>query len=111
MKVVVTGGRGFKDALCVAKELAALNPTHIAHGGATGADDLAASWAKGAGVSTTEFPANWEEHGRAAGPIRNRKMLEWMQPDIVLAFPGGRGTADCVSQARRMGIEVREVQP
>jgi hypothetical protein len=49
--------------------------------------------------------AKWHVHGRAAGPIRNGVMID-MRPDIVIAFPGGDGTADMVAQATEAGIRV-----
>lgn len=62
------------------------------------------------GVKHLPFEADWHTHGRAAGPIRNRRMIEEGKPDLVVAFPGGRGTANMVNQARAAGIEVREVE-
>jgi hypothetical protein len=57
-----------------------------------------------------EVPAEWETHGRKAGPIRNARMLEH-QPQLVVAFPGGgRGTADMIAKAREAGVEVREIE-
>ncbi len=50
--------------------------------------------------------AKWETYGKAAGPIRNREMLLNL-PALVVAFPGGKGTADMVRQAERAGIPVR----
>ena len=55
------------------------------------------------------FPAEWKKHGKAAGPIRNRKMLQDGKPDLVLAFPGGRGTANMVELATDAGIRVMHV--
>jgi hypothetical protein len=43
-----------------------------------------------------EFPANWKEQGKQAGPIRNRGMYQKFDPDGVVAFPGNRGTSDMV---------------
>lgn len=57
------------------------------------------------------FPADWHRDGKAAGPIRNRRMLLEGMPDLVVAFPGGRGTADMVRRARAAGIEVVEPFP
>jgi len=48
-------------------------------------------------------------HGRAAGPVRNAQMLAEGKPDFVVAFPGGRGTADMCKQARARGVKVVEV--
>ena len=115
MRVVVTGGRSYANRDVVAEELWALyenDPSEfiVAHGGAKGADMLADDWCDLVGVEKLVYPANWAVHGRAAGPIRNRKMLEEFRPAIVLAFPGGRGTANCVRTARELGILVKEVK-
>lgn len=81
----------------------------LIHGAAKGADQLASEWAWENGVGAASYPANWEKHGRAAGPIRNQRMLDEGKPDIVIAFPGGRGTADLVSRAEKAGIRVIKV--
>lgn len=83
--------------------------TMLVHGGATGADDWAARFAEARGITTAGFPARWDEQGRAAGPIRNRRMLDVAEPHLVVAFPGGRGTANMVAQARARGVEVRQM--
>lgn len=61
------------------------------------------------GVQCEVFQAEWKNYGRAAGPKRNRKMLLSHPNAIVLAFPGGRGTANCVQQARELGMTVVEI--
>ena len=80
-------------------------------GGASGADALAAAWTEERGVTYREYPADWAAHGRAAGPLRNQLMLERERIDLVLAFPGGRGTADMTTRAVRAGIPVTTVGP
>ena len=70
---------------------------------------MAGEWANSAGVSVEEFAADWRGHGRAAGPMRNADMLAIGVPDLVVAFPGGRGTANMVKQARAAGIRVQVV--
>ncbi len=82
------------------------------HGGARGADQAIASAADQLGWPQIACPAAWQQHGRAAGPIRNRQMLERSQDLasalplgaglLVIAFPGSRGTASLVDQARRL---------
>jgi hypothetical protein len=67
---------------------------------------LAADWAEKEGVCCETYPADWYTHGKAAGPIRNQKMLDDAFPDVVLAFPGGRGTADMVRRAEKVGVTV-----
>lgn len=82
---------------------------HIIAGGAGGADTMAIDWAVVNWCGFTEYPADWKTHGKAAGPIRNQQMLDEGRPDLVVAFPGGRGTADMVARARKAGVEVIEV--
>lgn len=107
MKALVCGGRNYGDREAVFAALDRLAPTSIIHGGATGADSLADEWASTTGTPCTTYYANWQVHGRAAGPIRNAEMLAEM-PDVVVAFPGGKGTADMVRQARAKGVRVIE---
>lgn len=118
MNVLVCGGRDYADRTKVFDELEILNAFNmklcVISGGATGADAIAEEWAranikKRNGVSFRGFDADWKKHGKAAGPIRNQAMIDRGKPDLVLAFPGGRGTADMVSRARAAGVEVKEV--
>lgn len=81
----------------------------VVHGGADGADSLAGEWAAERGVELVIYPANWAGHGAGAGPRRNRRMLAHAKPDLVIAFPGGKGTADMVRVARDAGVRVMEV--
>ncbi len=108
-RIVVTGGRNYADRQRVFDVLDQQSPTHIAHGGASGADALAGEWAQSRGVKCTVYPANWQAHGKAAGPIRNRDMLLDFAPDGVIAFAGGNGTAHCVSVAQDLGLAVLRV--
>lgn len=114
MKVLVCGGRNFRSPAQVFKALDELHKqkpiTELMQGGATGADQLAKEWAATKpAIQRYVCNAEWEKHGRAAGPIRNAKMLTW-NPDLVVAFAGGTGTADMVKKARAAGIEVKEIK-
>ena len=114
VKVLVCGGRDYRDVVCVFKTLEAIHAKTpigvIIEGGALGADELAEVWAADRGVRCWAFPALWKLNGKAAGPIRNQRMIDEGKPDLVVAFPGGRGTADMVRRARTAGVEVIEVQ-
>lgn len=102
----------------MARELSEFKPSpltsvsvhKIIHGGARGADALAGEWAECFGVPFRVFPANWDRDGKAAGPIRNQRMIDEGKPDLVIVFPGGRGTADMVMRARKAGITIREIR-
>lgn len=108
-RVIVTGGRDYDDYETVAATLSEIRPTVVAEGGASGADRLAAIWCHETLTEHEAFPADWAKFGRAAGPIRNEAMLREFEPDLVVAFPGGRGTAHMVSIAREAGVDVLEV--
>lgn len=79
-------------------------------GGAKGADTAAIDWAINSWCPYQEYPADWETHGRSAGYIRNKQMLVEGKPDLVVAFPGGKGTAMMVKIAKDANVEVIEVK-
>ncbi len=81
----------------------------VVSGGARGADRLAEDWAVTRWCPLEVYPADWETHGKSAGYIRNKEMLEKGRPDIVVAFPGGKGTFNMVNIAKKAGVEVIEV--
>ena len=122
LRVLVCGGRDMdeseawnvlerdlKDALGFNLSLWQSEITTLIHGGARGADTGAGNWGKSEGAKILEFKADWKKHGRAAGPIRNRQMLDNGKPDVVVALPGGKGTANMVSQARGRHLPIIEL--
>lgn len=115
MRVIVTGGRAYDDASRLYAALDALHNgprgpiTAIIQGGAHGADMLARQWGDVHRIRVLTFHADWTAFGRRAGPARNARMIAESRPDLVMAFPGGPGTADCVRQAKAAGIEVLQV--
>lgn len=82
----------------------------IIQGGATGADALAKEWAKENKKNMEEYKAQWYTYGKGAGHVRNALMLKEGKPDLVIAFPGGKGTENMVRQARLKGVEVMETR-
>lgn len=113
MRVIVCGSRDFDDWRRLREALDYWHTrepfTALAHGDYRGADRLADSWGELRAVPTVPFPAAWKAHGASAGPRRNRKMLNEFKPDLVIAFPGGDGTADMCEIARAAGVRVVEV--
>lgn len=114
-RVLVCGGRNYSDRARLTTVLNEIDNDcridYIISGGASGADTLAYHWALDNGRGAWQYHADWKTHGRAAGPIRNQRMLDEGKPDLVVAFPGGRGTDDMVGRAKAAGIEVTEVKP
>lgn len=110
MKILITGGRNYSDRATVFTELDKLHSETtictLIHGAATGADTLADDWARVRGVEVIACPADWKKHGRAAGPIRNRQMLIDHKPELLVAFPGGKGTMNMIGQARAARVKI-----
>lgn len=113
MRICVCGGRDYNDKETVWRALdtiKAIMPNFtLVHGDAKGADSLADAWARYNGIETDPFPADWELHGKSAGPIRNRQMIA-SGIDLLLAFPGGRGTADMVAACKKAEVVVKEMK-
>lgn len=110
MRILVTGGRDYKNRTLVHATLE--NYPYISllvEGGAQGADRLAREWALHRKVPQRTFHADWKQHGKSAGPKRNQQMLDETKPDLVIAFPGGAGTADMVRRAEVANIKVLRV--
>jgi YspA, cpYpsA-related SLOG family len=84
--------------------------TTVIHGDCKGADTWAALAALQQGKRVIPYPADWKRLGRAAGPLRNQRMLSEGKPDLILAFPKeplSGGTKDMVDRANKAGIPVR----
>lgn len=124
MKVLVCGGRHFDNKRMLVQALDQIHNereillliqggqrTEISVGKWIGADWFASEWSRWREIPFVTHPAKWNSQGRAAGPIRNRHMLEDWKPNLVVAFPGGKGTLDMVTQARGRGVQVIEVKP
>lgn len=113
--LAVCGGRNFDDKARVFSVLDRVNrkrkiTTLIQGMCPTGADMLAAAWAKERGIQCFGFLANWREFGKSAGPRRNKQMIDYGLHGVI-AFPGGVGTADMVRQSKEAGLIVMEVLP
>jgi len=106
MRVIVCGGRDYNNVCHVGKVLSDLQVTELAQGGCSGADTSAIIAATQLGIPFETYSADWRQFGRAAGPKRNQQMIDGFSPDLVIAFPGGRGTADMISRAKKAGIPI-----
>jgi hypothetical protein len=116
--IVVTGSRNWDDSNLIRAVLTGIadkaraagqNPVLI-HGNARGVDKMAERIWIELGLPFKRYPADWGRHGKAAGPIRNRQMIDTENPDLVVAFRKGgtdsKGTTDCMTYAQGKGIEV-----
>ena len=114
MIVGVTGGRKFKGSGIVRGAMEAVidrtgEPiSEVVVGDALGADQLARVWAAQNHIKLTILAADWITYGKAAGPIRNRAIVDILKAEkgCLVAFRGGRGTDNCKLQAYRAGVPV-----
>jgi hypothetical protein len=83
--------------------------TFLIAGGARGADIMAENYAEMLKIPRRIYYPDWNTYGRAAGPIRNRRMLIDGKPDLVIAFPGGKGTLNMVKQASKANVKVEKI--
>jgi len=114
MIIAVTGTRyGVEPATMdkfkkIVEDLATKHSCRFQIGDATGVDTQVKDYLHGLTMPYSVYYADWAEHGVSAGPIRNKAMLE--EADLLIAFPGGNGTANCVNQAVAKGIEVIKIE-
>ena len=110
-RVLICGDRNWKDCGIIEGLVKNLpEGSVVIQGMCRGADMIARNAAIKHGVSYEDYPADWDKYGKAAGPIRNKQMLDEGKPDSVYAFhpdlSKSKGTKNMIEQARKRGIEV-----
>lgn len=103
-KIAVIGSRRFSRPDLVENFIAGLsNDDTIISGGAPGVDTMATEAARRQNLRSIVFSADWDTHGRSAGPMRNLQIVE--AADEVVAFWNGtsRGTLNTAIQALAAG--------
>lgn len=105
MKVVVAGSRNILDYASVARAIEAskFQITEVVSGTANGVDRLDERWARANGVDIKEMPANWAQHGKTAGPIRNRQMAEYCDAAVIVWDGKSRGALNMIQQMKKTG--------
>lgn len=112
-RVIVAGSRTMQDynflatILGVALKNIADDDIEIVSGGAKGADKLGEQYAKSRGLGIKVFPANWDTHGKAAGPIRNKQMAEYATHCITFWDGKSRGTKNMIDLANQHNLKLR----
>jgi hypothetical protein len=117
MRLIVCGTRTFTDRDLLFRKLDAFTAKldkkklTIIHGGAKGADTLANDWAFHRMVHMLVFHADWDKHGKAAGPMRNKEMIN-AEPDALVAFWDGKspGTRSMIALAYQAKLKVKVVR-
>lgn len=115
MRTIIAGSRTINDMRLLkrAVEQSDFLVTEIISGGARGVDRLGEMYAKSAGIDLVIFPANWTANGKAAGPIRNKRMAKYAiadesRPGALIALWDGesRGTKSMIDIAESLGLKV-----
>lgn len=110
MKLIIAGSRDIKDPLAVIERAIAhfgiTGVTTVVSGAARGIDQAGEDWARKNGLSIVLFPAQWQTHGKAAGPIRNRKMAEHATALLAIWDGSSRGTKSMIEIATELGLKV-----
>ncbi len=110
-KIIIAGSRGFNDYFIFCRIIDSMlkdvgDLTIISGDAKRGPDRMAIEYADEKGILCRKFPANWDEHGKSAGYIRNAEMAE--EGDILIAMWDGksRGTRHMIDLAVRKGLKV-----
>ena len=111
MILAVVGSRTWSDRERVFAEIAKANPSEIVSGGAVGPDSFAEEWARQNNIPVTVFKPDWDKHGKSAGFVRNKQIID--KADYVLAFWDGksRGTAHSISLAKKARKFLYVIEP
>jgi len=132
LRAAVTGGRGFSDRAFVFATFDALHAQRgvsvlISGRCPTGADAHAEAWAEARGIPVEPYPARWEDlvapgavvrhrsdgtpYNVLAGFQRNQRMVDEAAIGVLVAFPGGSGTADMAHRCLDAVIEIIDAPP
>jgi hypothetical protein len=111
MRVLICGDRNYNNPDKIRRFVASLpKDTTVIQGECRGADTFAREAANEFGLIVASYPAHWNLYGNAAGPIRNKQMLDQGKPDLVAAFHDdlsrSKGTKNMIALAKSYKIPV-----
>lgn len=108
MRTIIAGSRQIWSIPLVEDAIKAsgFDITEVISGGCRGVDEIGEAYADSKGIPCRVFPADWNKHGRAAGPIRNAQMAEYAQALIAVWDGVSRGTLNMIREARKRGLKV-----
>ena len=110
--IAFAGGKDYNDIDAIHRILDMAHAKHadmiLVHGGAKGAETIAAAWADSKGVNQIVSQPDWKRHAKAAPFRRNDEMLKLL-PIGLIATPGSGITDNLVDKAREMGIPVHQL--
>lgn len=114
MHLLIAGSRNYKDAEFIYSRIDLIRDNHyitkIIAGGATGVDQVAKEYAKEHNIPFEKYKADWDKYGKAAGPIRNKQMVD--AADIILAirYNYSPGTSNTLKLAKKAELKIYKVE-
>ena len=115
MKLIIAGGRDIGKKWCwgmitdLLQEFQLENISEVVSGACKGIDDLGEWYAFNMSKSVKKFPADWDKHGKAAGPIRNKEMAEYADALLLIWNGKSRGSASMKREMEKLGKPIYEV--
>jgi hypothetical protein len=116
MKLIIAGGRDFTyistpmiDSFLEAHNMYWRNIEQVVSGGASGVDTAGENFANAVDIEIERFPADWNTHGKAAGPIRNRQMAEYADALLLIWDGESRGSASMKNEMVKLKKPVYEI--
>lgn len=107
-RVAIVGSRDWPDVEAVRRYVDSLpKETIIVSGGAPGVDTIAADAAEARGLPVVVFRADWDRHGKAAGFLRNRQIVDYAHRVVAFRHKMSRGTGHTIQLARAAGKPCR----
>ena len=111
MKTIIAGSRDFNDYNLLKSQLDYYRMhkndiTEVVSGCARGADTLGEFYANEQSIPVKQFPADWDKHKRASGPIRNRQMAEYADCLIAVWDGSSRGTKNMIDEMNKLNKPV-----
>lgn len=105
MKTIIAGCRDFTDYHLLKEQVDYYRKTHniseIVSGLARGADELGEVYAQQHDIPVAKFPADWDKHGKSAGPIRNRQMADYADCLIAVWDGKSKGTKNMIEEMHK----------
>lgn len=114
--VIIAGSRSILDLadeanrkriVAYAIETSPFPVDEVVSGTARGVDQIGEEWAAHQGIPVERFPADWDTHGKAAGPIRNEEMAKYADALVAIHVNDSAGTAHMIDTARSLLDEGR----
>jgi hypothetical protein len=111
--LIIAGGRditqyGFVEAtinfLGIADKI-----TEVCCGMANGVDTSGLRWANEHKIPVKVFEADWNKHGKAAGPIRNEQMAQYADALLLIWDGESKGSKSMLGLAEKYNLVIHEV--